>query len=199
MLENKSMISAIDQYVESLEEEQKNNRLMENSIKNRIEEIDEIENEEEIIDENGLEKLSDSLKVILNHVCNCDDIIIDVDNKRDRISVYGSDLKSAIGKNGKNIEAIEHIVNLIGKRKRLILKSISIDIKDYKKKKVEEIKKIALKMAKKAVLEGKKIMLRPMKPYERKIIHDVLSEDKTVKTISKNKEPFRRITIYPVK
>ncbi len=199
MLENKSMSSAIDLYVESLKEEQKSNRLMENSIKNKKEEFDETEKEVQILEENGLEKLADTLKIILDHICNCEDVIIEVDQKKDRLSVYGSDLKNAIGRNGKNIEAIEHIINLIGKRKKLILKSISIDIKDYKKKRVEEIKRVALKMAKKAAFEGKKIMLRPMKPYERKIIHDVLSEDKTVITKSKNKEPYRRITIYPVK
>jgi spoIIIJ-associated protein len=197
MTDNRSMTDAIDQYVEDLKEEQKNNRLMENSSKHI--DTEEFEAEEEIIDQEGISELSVILERILTRVCECQDIIIEVDKDRDRLSAYGSDLKSAIGKNGKNIEAIEHILNLIGKRKKLIKRTVSIDIKDYKKKKVDEIKKIALKMARKAKSEGKKIMLRPMKSYERKIIHDVLSEDDTVRTVSKNKEPFRRITIYPVK
>ena len=97
------------------------------------------------------------------------------------------------------MEAIEYILNLYAKRKDLSEKNLTIDIKDYKKKKYEAIKNIALKMAGKAIKEQKKIILKPMPSYERKIIHDVLSENKEVKTKSKNKEPYRRIIIYPLK
>ncbi|MDZ7838644.1 MAG: hypothetical protein U5N58_12220 [Actinomycetota bacterium] len=49
----------------------------------------------------------------------------------------------AIGRNGKNMEALEHIVNLIAARKKLVDKSVIIDIKDYRKKKAEKMKKTA--------------------------------------------------------
>jgi spoIIIJ-associated protein len=58
---------------------------------------------------------------------------------------------------------------------------------------------MALKMAQKAVKEGKKIALKPMPPYERKIVHDALSDNKDVKTKSKDKDPYRKIIIYPLK
>ncbi|MDZ7838645.1 MAG: R3H domain-containing nucleic acid-binding protein [Actinomycetota bacterium] len=53
-------------------------------------------------------------------------------------------------------------------------------------------------MAKKAVEEGKKVKLKPMGSYERKIIHNALASFKNIKTVSKNREPYRRIVIYPV-
>jgi spoIIIJ-associated protein len=60
------------------------------------------------------------------------------------------------------------------------------------------MREIALRMANKAVKEGRKIALRPMPSYERKIIHNLLSSVKNVKTQSRDDEPNRRIIIYPV-
>ena len=57
---------------------------------------------------------------------------------------------------------------------------------------------MALKMAQKAVKEGRKIALRPMPPYERKAVHNLLSKIKEVRTRSRDNEPNRRIVIYPV-
>ena len=104
----------------------------------------------------------------------------------------------AIGKNGKNMEAIEYIINLIGKRKKLIDRRVIIDIKDYRKKNIEKIRKMAVEMANKAVREGRKITLKPMPSYERKIVHHLLSKMENVRTISRDEEPNRRIVIYPV-
>jgi len=53
-------------------------------------------------------------------------------------------------------------------------------------------------MARKAIKEGRKIVLKPMCSHERKIVHSVLAEFKEVRTESKNNEPYRRIVIYPV-
>jgi spoIIIJ-associated protein len=97
------------------------------------------------------------------------------------------------------MQALEYIINLIGRRKKLIERNVNIDIKDYRKKKIEKIKKIAIAMARKAISEGRKIALRPMSSYERKIIHNTLADVKDVSTRSSYEEPNRRIIIYPVK
>ncbi|GAH20643.1 unnamed protein product [marine sediment metagenome] len=64
----------------------------------------------------------------------------------------------AIGRDGKNMQALEYIINLIGKRKKLLCRNVTIDIKDYRKKKISNIKKTAVIMAKKAISEGRKIV-----------------------------------------
>ncbi len=210
MSDNTSMEEAISKFVESLEEEQKNDKLLEsNNIKESyIDEITEDYYEEEIFEENNYdtvdnkeksEKIKDFIKKVIALVTNSEVSEVNFDETAGKIDVYGRDLGIAIGKNGKNMEAIEYILNLYAKRKDLSEKNLTIDIKDYKKKKYEAIKNIALKMAGKAIKEQKKIILKPMPSYERKIIHDVLSENKEVKTKSKNKEPYRRIIIYPLK
>ena len=146
-----------------------------------------------------IEKIKEFIVKVVSTVSNSEISDIKYDKENNKIDIYGKDLGIAIGKNGKNMEAIEYIVNLVARRKNILDRSVSIDIKDYKRKKYDIIQNLAIRMAKKAVKEGRKIVLKPMPSYERKIIHDALSESKEVKTKSKNKEPYRRIIIYPNK
>jgi len=190
---DKNMEDALDSYVESLEAEQKNNQLIEKN--NKIKKVKE-ENEEEI---DGLEKIKNILKKSIELICVGEKVKISTDSKELKLLVYGEDLSIAIGKDGKNMQALEYIINLIGKRKKLINGNVFIDIKNYRQKRIEKIKENALKMARKAISEGRKIALEPMCAYERKIIHNVLANFKEVTTKSIHEEPDRRIIIYPVK
>jgi len=191
MTEDKSIKDAIDSYVESLEEEQKRNRLIENSSKSKVKDID--------TEDNGLEEIKRILKKTIGLICLGEEVKIDADSKELRLSVRGEDLAIAIGRDGKNIEALEYIINLIGKRKKLVNRNVTIDIKDYRKKRIDRIKKTAIFMAKKAINEGRKIALKPMGAYERKIIHNLLAKFNNVTTRSRYDEPNRRIIIYPIK
>jgi len=190
MPEDKNMKDAIDSYVESLEKEQKNDRLAENNSKKK---------KENNLEVTGLEKIRKILKKVMELICLGEEIKINTDSEEWKLSVYGKDLSIAIGRDGRNMQALEYIINLIGRRKKLIERNVNIDIKDYRKKKIEKIKKIAMAMARKAINEGRKIALRPMSSYERKIIHNTLADIKDVSTRSSYEEPNRRIIIYPVK
>lgn len=220
MTEQSSMEEAISQFVENLEEEQKSNKLIESNQKEKSNEENEedigvdkyksYENyickedvEEEITEKNeptgDIEKIKEFINKIVSIVSNSEVSDIKYDKENNKIDIYGKDLGIAIGKNGKNMEAIEYIVNLVARKRNIFDRAIAIDIKDYKRKKYDVIKNLAIRMAKKAVKEGRKIVLKPMPSYERKIVHDALSESKEVKTKSKNKDPYRRIIIYPNK
>jgi len=193
--DNDDMKDAVNAFVISLEEEPKKGKKVETE-KIEKENIEENENKE-LKNFTGLDKIVTILKKILGFICTDEDIDIEIDTENLIISIYGKDLDIAIGKNGSNIEALEYIINLIGKRKKLIDRRIIIDIKDYRKKNIETLEKIALQMASKAVKEGRIIALRPMQSYERKVIHNLLETFKDVKTRSRDKEPNRRIVIYP--
>ena len=195
MSDNDDMKDAVNAFVISLEEEPKKGKKAETE-KIEKENIEENENKE-LKNFTGLDKIVTILKKILGFICTDEDIDIEIDTENLIISIYGKDLDIAIGKNGSNIEALEYIINLIGKRKKLIDRRIIIDIKDYRKKNIETLEKIALQMASKAVKEGRRIALRPMQSYERKVIHNLLETFKDVKTRSRDKEPNRRIVIYP--
>jgi spoIIIJ-associated protein len=193
--DNDDMKDAVNAFVISLEEEPKKSRIVETE---KIKKESTAENEKkELNNFTGLDKIVSILKKIIGYICTDEEIDIEIDSENLIISIYGKDLDLAIGKNGSNIEAIEYIINLIGKRKKLIDKRIVIDIKDYRKKNIETLEKIALQMANKAVKEGRTIALRPMPSYERKVIHNLLESVKDVKTRSRDKEPNRRIVIYP--
>ena len=195
MSDNDDMKDAVNAFVISLEEERKKSKKVETE-KTEKENIEENENKE-LKNFTGLDKIVTILKKILGFICTDEDIDIEIDTENLIISIYGKDLDVAIGKNGSNIEALEYIINLIGKRKKLIDRRIIIDIKDYRKKNIETLEKIALQMASKAVKEGRIIALRPMQSYERKVIHNLLETFKDVKTRSRDQEPNRRIVIYP--
>lgn len=189
--EDKSIKKAIDSYIKSLEEEQKRNKLIENNSK-KIESS----TGEEI---GGMEKIKQILKKSIELICLGEEVKIDTDSKELKLSVRGNDLGIAIGRDGKNMQALEYIINLIGKRKKLLCRNVTIDIKDYRKKKIDKIKNTAVIMAKKAISEGRKIALKPMGAYERKMIHNLLAKFKDVTTRSRYEEPNRCIIIYPVK
>jgi spoIIIJ-associated protein len=191
MTEDKSIKDAIDSYVDSLEEEQKRNRLIENSPRGKVKDVD--------TEINGLEKIKRILKKSIELICMGEEVKIDTDSKELKLSVHGEDLGIAIGRDGKNMQALEYIINLIGRRKKLVDRNVTIDIKDYRKRRIDRMKKTAIFMAKKAINEGRKIALKPMCAYERKIIHNLLSKFKDVTTISRYEEPNRRIIIYPIK
>jgi spoIIIJ-associated protein len=191
MTEDKSIKDAIDSFVESLEEEQKRNRLIENSPKSIV--------KDKVTENDGLEKIKGILKKSIELICPGEEVKIEADSEELRLSVQGEDLGIAIGRDGKNMEALEYIINLIGKRKRLIDRNVTIDIKDYRKKRIDSIKKTAIFMAKKAINEGRKIALKPMGSYERKIIHNLLARFSNITTRSRYDEPNRRIIIYPIK
>jgi len=191
MTEDKNIKEAVGSYVESLEEEQKRDRLIENNSK-------EVESStgEEI---NGLEKIKKILKKTIELICLGEEVKIGINSKELKLSVSGEDLGIAIGRGGRNIQELEYIINLIGKRKKLVDRNVTIDIKDYRKKKIDKIKKTAVIMAKKAIREGRKIALEPMGSHERKIIHNLLAKFKDITTRSSYEEPNRRIIIYPIR
>lgn len=196
MSDNNDIKDAINAFVFSLEEEQKKSK-KEETEKVEIKNAEEDE-KEELKNTTGLEKIITILRKILEYICINEKIDIELNTENSIISIYGKDLAIIIGKNGSSIEALEYIINLIGKRKKIIDRRIVIDIKDYRKKNIENLEKIAIQMANKAVKEDRVIALRPMPSYERKVIHNLLATVKDVKTKSRDKEPNRRIVIYPV-
>ncbi len=191
MEQDKNMKDAVSSFVESLEEEQREDKLIENSLKKETVALDE--------NISGMETIAKKLKKLIRLICLGEDVSISTDIKESKFSIQGGDLSVAIGRNGRNIAALEYIINLIGKRKKILDYRVTIDIKDYRKNRINKIKKIAMEMADKAIKEGRKIALKPMCAYERKVIHDALAKFKKVTTKSMHEEPDRRIIIYPAR
>ena len=72
---------------------------------------------------------------------------------------------------------------------------ISIDTENYRAKREEALRKLAVRMAGRAKKSGKRVALEPMNPYERRILHSALQNDPEVTTHSEGEEPYRRVII----
>ncbi len=208
MAKSDSIKDAVNNFVNFLEEEHKEEQKAEqiniNTLKARVQKEENVQagnfSQEKSMEihGNGFERLAEIVRKAIEIITLDKEIRVEPNKEKYRIAVYGKDLAIAIGKNGMGMDALEYLVNLISKRKRLVDKNIILDIKDYRKKNDEKIKHIAIDMAKKALKERKTIALRPMPSHERKIVHNVLSKVKNIRTKSRDDEPNRRIVIYPI-
>jgi spoIIIJ-associated protein len=120
-----------------------------------------------------------------------------VNNNRIAISIEGNNMGIIIGKRGETLDAIQYIVNIIANKNRDEYIKVMLDTENYRSRREETLKKLAYKLSKKAHQTRKPIILEPMNPYDRRIIHAALQDSKIVKTHSEGKEPFRRVVITP--
>lgn len=112
------------------------------------------------------------------------------------INIVSEDVGAIIGYRGETLDAIQYLTSLvINKNRDESYKRVMLDAGDYRSKRAETLKKLALKMAYKVKKYGRPLKFEPMNPYERRIIHSVLQSDKTISTYSEGKEPFRRVVV----
>ena len=113
------------------------------------------------------------------------------------INVTAANTTAIIGKHGGMLDAIQTLAGAVANTGRDDYKRVVVDCEDYREKREATLNKLAENLAQKAIRLGKKIMLEPMNPYERRIIHAALSEREGVTTTSEGKEPNRYIVIVP--
>lgn len=114
-----------------------------------------------------------------------------------QIEIEGEDLGAIIGSQGKTLEAFQTLLSSILNRNAITRKHIYIDVAGYRKKRKESLRKIAEKAAKEALEKKTPVKLEPMNSFERKIIHEVISQINGVRSESEGEEPNRQVVIYP--
>lgn len=113
------------------------------------------------------------------------------------INLKTEDFQILIGEEGKILLQIQHLLNVIFKKKMKQDFYIDIDIGGYKKRKIEYLKELARAVADEVSLTKKEKILEPMPAFERRIIHLELASRPDVTTESIGKEPKRRVVIKP--
>ena len=131
----------------------------------------------------------------LLNVTACTELVSE--NEKVEINVTTANTKDVIGKHGETLDAIQTLAGAVANTGRDKYKRVVVDCENYRENREETLNKLAGNLAEKALRLGKKIMLEPMNPYERRIIHSALSSREDVKTISEGKEPNRYIVIVP--
>ena len=108
---------------------------------------------------------------------------------------------SLIGKKGQTLDALQFIVNKIVNKFNPPGQKVDIivDTENYRERKKENLREIAIKAGEKAKKTHKPVPLEPMPPSERRIIHMMLAEDRDVYTKSYGEGQMRRLIIYPRK
>ena len=114
------------------------------------------------------------------------------------MNVSGQKMGMLIGKRGQTLNALQYLLNVIYHKKfpeqegRIIL-----DVEDYRQKREETLRMLAENLAKKVVRMHREVVLEPMTPQERRIIHTALQEHEAVRTYSEGEEPYRKVVIAP--
>ncbi len=113
------------------------------------------------------------------------------------INLSSESVKGIIGRRGEIIDAIQILAGAVANTGRRDYKRVVVDCGNYREEREETLKRVAEKLAAKAVRIGKRVRLEPMNPYERRIIHAALAENGEVTTKSEGKEPARFVVIIP--
>lgn len=137
--------------------------------------------------------------LIMKTSFHVEDIIVSYDDDTNTTwySIKTSEPRFFIGRDGENLMALNHLV------KRLIEKHLpqdtfpqfSVDVEDFQRKKIENLKTVAHMMAERARYFKSTVEIDPMPPFERKIIHAFLQDKKDIKTESTGDGKERRVTI----
>ena len=114
------------------------------------------------------------------------------------LDIVGEDLASLIGRHGKTLEALQFLVTSITNRKLGFRVPVTVDVEGYKNRRREKVEQIASNAAKKALRQGHEVRLKPMVPYERRIVHLVLKENGKVETFSEGEDPNRYVVVRPL-
>ena len=114
-----------------------------------------------------------------------------------KISLVAEDSSSVIGYRGEVLDAIQVLSGAVANIGNKEYKKVVVDCENYRDRREETLIALAHKLETKATDMRRKVVLEPMSPFERRIIHTALSESETVKTESEGKEPNRYVVIVP--
>lgn len=150
-----------------------------------------------------IEKLSvpDVAKKFLHDVFNSMDMVVtvDVDYDEDKrtmdIEISGSDMGVLIGKRGQTLDSLQYLVSLVVNKEVEEYIRVKLDTENYRERRKETLENLAKNIAYKVKRTKRSVSLEPMNPYERRIIHSALQNDKYVTTYSEGEEPFRRVVV----
>lgn len=113
------------------------------------------------------------------------------------VDILGKDLSILIGRKTETLNALQYIVTLIVSKEMGHAVSIIVDVEGYRRRREQQLRQLARRMAEQAKKTGRRQTLEPMPPNERRIVHIELRQDPEVSTESVGEDPHRKVTIIP--
>jgi spoIIIJ-associated protein len=111
------------------------------------------------------------------------------------IELKGPEMGVLIGKRGQTLDSLQYLANLALNRKSDNYLRVKIDTEDYRRRRKETLENLARNVAYKVKRTKRSVSLEAMNPYERRIIHSALQNDKFVVTHSEGEEPYRHVVV----
>ena len=145
--------------------------------------------------------IEDNAKNFLKDVFEAMDLVVVVDVKYDEeeksmdIDLSGDEMGVLIGKRGQTLDSLQYLVSLVVNKDSEDYIRVKVDTEYYRKRRKETLENLAKNIAYKVKRTKRPVSLEPMNPYERRIIHSALQNDRYVTTHSEGEEPFRRVVV----
>jgi len=115
------------------------------------------------------------------------------------IDLSGDEMGVLIGKRGQTLDSLQYLISLVINKGTTEYIRVKVDTENYRQRRKETLENLAKNISYKVKRTRRPVSLEPMNPYERRIIHSALQNDKYVTTHSEGEEPFRRVVVTPKK
>ena len=145
--------------------------------------------------------VEDNVKSFLNDVFEAMNMTVVVDVKYNEeektmdIDLSGDEMGVLIGKRGQTLDSLQYLVSLVVNKETDDYVRVKVDTENYRQRRKDTLENLAKNIAYKVKRTKRTVSLEPMNPYERRIIHSALQNDKYVSTHSEGDEPFRRVVV----
>lgn len=143
------------------------------------------------------DKAKDFLKDVfaaMNLTVVCDVKYDEVESTMD-IELSGDEMGILIGKRGQTLDSLQYLVSLVVNKDVENYIRVKVDTENYRKRRKDTLENLAKNISYKVKRTKRPVSLEPMNPYERRIIHSALQNDKYVTTYSEGEEPFRHVVV----
>ena len=148
-----------------------------------------------------VESIDEKAAEFLTSVFDAMGIMVTIDAKLDEeerelsINLSGDEMGILIGKRGQTLDSLQYLVSLVVNKETENYLRVKLDTENYRERRKETLETLAKNIAYKVKRTRRSVSLEPMNPYERRIIHSTLQNDKFVFTRSEGEEPFRHVVV----
>ena len=145
--------------------------------------------------------VEDIVKDFLDQVFKAMDMEVDILIKKDEenhfidVELKGADMGILIGKRGQTLDSLQYLTNLAVNKHSDHYYKVKIDTEDYRNRRRETLENLAKNIAYKVKRTKRAVSLEPMNPFERRVIHSALQNDRYVTTHSEGEEPYRHVVV----
>ncbi len=143
------------------------------------------------------DNVKDFLKSVFDAMNMQVEVLVQIDEADNTIDIElkGDDMGILIGKRGQTLDSLQYLTSLAVNKHSDQYYKVKVDTENYRKRRKETLENLAKNIAYKVKRTKRSVSLEPMNPFERRIIHSALQNDRYVTTHSEGEEPFRHVVV----